>query len=384
MFTVLQNSRKDRIHYKHNKVTKQKRMSVVLRKRKNSDGSTTLLLDIYHNGKRSYEFLKELKLLKPSTPIHRQENKERILLAEQIRNKREQLLQGSEYEITPSFKKQVDFVAFFRNFLDSYKKKDRRVVKGCLERFCQFMADEGISSLSTKEMTENMVIRFKDYLESHLHGESPSSYFKKFKKLLKHGVREKIFERNPSQDIVLSRGTSIKKDILTGDEIQLLAKTPLLNQEVKMAFLFCCNTGLRFCDVKELKWTDIVGGQLKIVQGKTGVSLTVNLNANAIFILDTMKQEDRKGKMIFQLPSHTACLKNLKTWCKAAVLEKKITWHCARHSFGTNMVYHGADVNTASSNLGHTSLVYTQRYVRVVEELKQRAVDNLPKIEFAK
>jgi integrase/recombinase XerD len=41
-------------------------MSVILRKRKNSDGTTSLLLDIYHNGKRQYEFLKELKLCKPA------------------------------------------------------------------------------------------------------------------------------------------------------------------------------------------------------------------------------------------------------------------------------------------------------------------------------
>jgi hypothetical protein len=40
-------------------------MSVILRKRKNADGTTTLRLDIYHDGKRSVETLKYLKLAKP-------------------------------------------------------------------------------------------------------------------------------------------------------------------------------------------------------------------------------------------------------------------------------------------------------------------------------
>jgi len=37
-------------------------MSVSLRKRKKADGTISLHLDIYHDGKRSYEFLSELKL----------------------------------------------------------------------------------------------------------------------------------------------------------------------------------------------------------------------------------------------------------------------------------------------------------------------------------
>ena len=56
-------------------------MSVTLRKRKNKDGTTTLLLDIYHQGKRRSEFLKELKLVKVSTPVDRQRNSSGAVLA---------------------------------------------------------------------------------------------------------------------------------------------------------------------------------------------------------------------------------------------------------------------------------------------------------------
>ena len=63
-------------------------MSVTLRKRKNTDGTTSLLLDIYHNGMRKCEFLKELKLAKPSSLNDRQKNKENLELAEKIALKR--------------------------------------------------------------------------------------------------------------------------------------------------------------------------------------------------------------------------------------------------------------------------------------------------------
>jgi len=357
-------------------------MSITLRKRKNNDGSTSLVLDIYHNGKRSYEFLKELKLLKPSSPTDREENKQRVKIAEQIRNKKEQQLQSEEYDITPDFKKGIDFIQFFSKYVDSYSKKDKRVMTACLGKFKEFMDETGIRTLTTKRVTETLVMDFKEYLQSTLNGESPANYFSKFKRLLKHGVREKIFNRNPADEITISKGDSIKKDILTAEEIQKLASISISNRDVKMAFLFCCNTGLRFCDVSILKWKHIKGDQLKITQVKTGKPLSVNLNENAFQILEYMDEPQDADQLIFNLPSHNACLKNLKAWCNKGKIKKHVTWHVARHTFGTNMVFHGADVNTASSNLGHTSLSYTQRYLRAAESLKQRAVDNLPKFEL--
>jgi len=67
-------------------------MSVRLRKRKNSDGSTSLLLDIYDKGVRRYEVLKHLKLSKASNELDRQKNKEKLQLAKKIEVKRTQEL----------------------------------------------------------------------------------------------------------------------------------------------------------------------------------------------------------------------------------------------------------------------------------------------------
>jgi len=67
-------------------------MSVRLRKRKNSDGSTSLLLDIYDKGVRRYEVLKHLKLSKASNELDRQKNKENFQLAKKIEVKRTQEL----------------------------------------------------------------------------------------------------------------------------------------------------------------------------------------------------------------------------------------------------------------------------------------------------
>ena len=59
-------------------------MSVVLRKRKNADGTTSLRLDIYRNGQRTIETLKHLQLAKPSSILAREQNKKKMQQAEEV------------------------------------------------------------------------------------------------------------------------------------------------------------------------------------------------------------------------------------------------------------------------------------------------------------
>ena len=359
-------------------------MGVKLRKIKNGDGSTSLLLDIWHNDKRQREFLTHLKLCKPVTAIDRKENRERLELAERIRNKREQQIQCDEYDVTPEFRKGIDFLKYFENFLNRYNKKDKRVMAACYNRFKDYVIEENLKELTTKKISATVVIQFKEYLEQTLNGETPANYFKKFKKVLANGVKEKIFASeipallaSKHKELSVKRNSGIKKDILTFEEIQTLAQTQAGNSEVKKAFLFCCLSGLRFCDVNVLKWRNIQNGVLNIIQQKTSSPVSINLNQSALIILGKPGEVD---EYIFNLPSHTACLKTLKNWCKKAEISKNITWHCARHSFATGIIYYGSDVKSASALLGHNSLAYTDRYLRVVEKLKEKAVENLPDI----
>jgi integrase/recombinase XerD len=359
-----------------------KPMGVALRKKVNKDNTTTLYLDIYHNGKRSYEFMQHLRLAtKPASPIERQTNKDNLDLAKKIKAKREHELESSEYDITPAFKQKIDFIAFYQSFIDGYTKKDKRVVEASLGKFIAFLNASDIKNLTTNQVDENLANDFKTYLIDNLNGESPANYFKKFKMVIKNGVRKKIFLVNPAQDLSISIKGSIKKQVLSNDEIQLLASTPITNNEVKRAFLFSLFTGLRYCDIKNIKWQniDFKNGLLNIVQQKTSELVTLELHQTALQILG---KPAKPNDLIFNLPSHTACSKNLKNWCIKAEINKKITWHCARHSFATNLIFYGADVNTASKLLGHNSLRYTERYTHIVKSLKVKAINNLPAVEM--
>ena len=59
-------------------------------------------------------------------------------------------------------------------------------------------------------------------------------------------------------------------------------------------------------------------------------------------------------------------------------LAQPITFHCARHSFITNIMANGANIKTAASLAGHSTTRHTEKYVHIIDELKQKAVDSLP------
>lgn len=83
------------------------------------------------------------------------------------------------------------------------------------------------------------------------------------------------------------------------------------------------------------------------------------------------------------MPHYNVCNLYLRKWVKEAGIRKKITWHCARHSFAVNVLTKGANIKTVSSLLGHTSIKMTERYLHVVDSLKQDAIDSLGEINYA-
>src|SRR5688572_26387613 len=345
-------------------------MTIKLRKKKLSDESYSLYLDIYDKGNRIYEFL-DLKLIKASNPADRQANKEALELGNKIRAKREHEMHNEIHGFISSHKANIDFVIYFEKFLEAYNKKDKRVVISALNKFKEFLKEKkGKECLPSKNITESFFQEFRDYLEENHTGATPHNYFSKLKMVVRKAVKEGILRIDFTADIKNPENTSKVKDVLTFEELNILNNTELGNKEIKRAFLFSCLTGLRWCDIKILKWDNIKNSHLNIIQTKTGKPANINLNESALKLLGV---RGKSSELIFDLPSSTYANDWLAKWLNKAEIQKKITWHCARHSFGTNILIYNGDILSASKLLGHTSLTYTMRYVRVVEQLKQDA-----------
>lgn len=185
---------------------------------------------------------------------------------------------------------------------------------------------------------------------------------------------------------------ALTKDILSIEEIEKLIKTtyPQQNQDVRRAFIFCLHTGIRHCEVKDLRYSNIdfsnkiLTFNQKKAQGQSSKNwVNTPLNDGLIQLIGKPEVDD-EGELIdgkiFNLPSQSMCLRSLKYWVKRAKIQKHITWHCARHSFVVNILNNGANIKTVASLLGHSGLQHTEKYTREVDELKQKAIDSLPEL----
>jgi len=200
-------------------------MSVILRKRNNADGTTSLLLDIYHNGQRRYEFLKNLKLDKPTTLLIREQNKERLRQAEAIKVARAAELEAGNYHVTSDLGKKTDVVVWMESYIMSYDKKDKRILRNVKDRFADFLKLENRHKLTFSGLNEFIIEDFIGYLENYCTGEGARSYFSRFKKMIRYAYRrdglmpQNILERVERKP----RGEATKKDVLTLEEVQKLA-----------------------------------------------------------------------------------------------------------------------------------------------------------------
>lgn len=344
-------------------------MGVTIRKRSLKDGTFAIHLDIYHNGIRKVESLKNLRLVTPKTAADRQQNKMVMQTAKSIAIKMSEELAARNYNVASLGSSESYVCQWMQTYIDKYYKKDKRNLQGALNKFKDYLKGKDIPF---KSFDVVHVEGYIDYLESVCTGEGAPSYYRRFCKMVKAAVKRRIIIVNPvglTEKKV--RGKASKRDILSLDEIRLLVNTPISNLDVRNAALFCTQTGLAWVDVKNLKWENLRGDKLELVRSKLMVendTVTIPLNSTALSLLP-----EKKGKYIFDLPSANGANKLLKGWIEAAGIEKRITWHNLRHSFGTNLIANGVDILTTSRLLGHSSTKYTHRYVRASEEMQLKA-----------
>lgn len=349
-------------------------MRIKTRLKRLANGYETAFFDIHINGIRRFEYTGIKFKAIPNTIQEREDRKTKLKLVQVVASKREIELLNSLNNLEERYNPSADFVVYIDNFIAYHPVQEIKKFRTVRKKFVDYAGKEQVPCF---EITESFLRKFVQYLEKRLNGESPANYFAKLKQILRAAVSDGVLPKNPADGIKVKKTQFLQKDVLNYSEIALIAQTPIGNETVKKAFLFCIFTGLRYCDVSSLKWENVLNDRICIVQKKTKVPLTIPLSDSA---RNQLSEQGNSDELVFKLPSHTSCQKWAKRLVKAAGIDKKISWHSCRHSFGTNLIAHGVDVSITSKLLGHTSLVNTQRYVKVNDEMKANAISKLPDI----
>ena len=200
----------------------------------------------------------------------------------------------------------LDFFLVAASYQNIYHRKDFRMVQAVFAYLKQFHA----SPLPIRDITRSFCTDFFCFLQDKLHGNTPVNYFKKFKMCLEYCVEENLLPANPARGIRLSQYNDVTKEILSTKELIKLTLTPCRNPEVKRAFLFSCQSGLRWCDVQDLCYKNIDFAQrhLTLVQKKVaGHSQKSVLHLHLTYAC--CKNHTARPMTLYSdsLPIHTAC-----------------------------------------------------------------------------
>jgi integrase len=374
-------------------------IKVKLRKRRISGNRQSLFLDFYpaiphhETGKPTrWEFLGMYLFDKAKSPIDKKHNNDTLQLAEQIRQKKENHLNKPEI-YTGYEKEQIkikeqgekSFVQYFKALADKRKASNHDNWISAYNYLKTFTK----GNLKFADLNEKFCNEFKEYLlttksnksnKVTLAQNSAVSYFNKLKASLKQAYKDGYLPRDLNTKIEPIKQVETRRNFLTIEELNCLAKTECNNPLLKRAALFSALTGLRFSDIKNLVWGELEyiegnGYFIQFKQQKTQGVEMMPISEQAYSLLGEPKEPT---DVIFEGLTYSAYEnKHLYQWIGAAGITKDITFHCFRHTFATLQLSKGTDIYTVSKMLGHRELKTTQIYAKIIDKTKREAADKI-------
>ena len=354
-----------------------------LRTKELADGSKSLYLDVYRNGKRTYEYLK-MYLIPETDSNARRQNEITMTAANAIKSKRIIELTSGEAGIVNHVDKVylLDWMQTYKEYQEKRDKKSIGQIKSVTRILKEYAGErftlDRVDLAFCQGYIDYMVTTFRPK-GNPIAASTRNTYYQIFNGALNAAVRAKHLLRNPFNEMDKSEKPKMPESVrsyMTIEEVRALIATPMENEEVKSAYLFSCFCGLRVSDVKGLKWKDVFvdNGQyrLAVAMQKTKEPIYLPLSAEALKWIPE-RGDKTADDPVFNLP--TTLNQLLKPWAKAAGISKYFSFHTARHTFATMMLTLGADLYTVSKLLGHTSVRMTQVYAKIVNKKKDDAVN---------
>ena len=231
------------------------------------------------------------------------------------------------------------------------------------------------NDMSMIELTPDFIKEFAIFLaiDRGLQNDSIWANCMWFKGVVMRAHYNGLMPRNPFVQFHISPNVK-EREYLTEDEIKTILshefESPTLTL-VRDLFVFACFTALSFVDMKELTTDEIVevNGEKWIVgkRHKTNVPFQVKLLDIPLQIIERYKHLS-KDKLVFGEINYWTMCKQLKRVIKECGIEKQISYHCARHTFGTLALTKGMPIESVSRVLGHTNIVTTQIYAKITTQ----------------
>lgn len=379
-----------------NKDTQKSPIKIRLKAMKNEYQS--IYLDCYHDGRRSYEYLKlylvpetDDKAVRQNAAAMRQAE---AALKARLRELKKQPPVSKRLVTEKAPQNDLTLSEWFVRFKEIQRSRGVKDLYA-IDRLRDIIADMGHGGMALKAVGKDFCLSFMEHLKTGYRTASGQPLKSKtvFNRqctlitALNAAVREGVITSNPMDRLSrherakTNRG---KREYLTIDEVKALITTPCKREDIKHAYLFACNCGLRLGDVRKLKWGDITkdgdSWMLSVVMNKSEKPVHVPLGVQARRWLPERKGADADSLVFESLPNDTNLTAHLKAWAAKAGISKTVTYHTSRHTFATMLLTLGADLYTVSKLLGHSQIKNTQIYAEIINRRKDDAVNLADKV----
>ena len=243
------------------------------------------------------------------------------------------------------------------------------------------------AEVSFNDLSYNFLCDFEHYLlVNKYHRNTIAKHMKHLKRYINLAINKDLFDlhRYPFRKYKIKYMES-KRSHLTPEELEQLESLNLkgrrtLRRTLDM-FLFSCYTGLRFSDIVSITRDNFhcIDDKIWLVYSSVKTDVNVRLPLFLLFEGKSLAIYERYRNSpweLFEVPA--SANSNI---AKMANIDKKVSFHTARHTNATLLLYNGANITTVQKLLGHKSVRTTEIYSNIMDMTVVRDLSSLSGIK---
>ena len=268
----------------------------------------------------------------------------------------------------------------------------------------EFIENKGVQDISIATITESLFEEYRFFLKKRgLKASTVNSNLCWLSRLMFRAVSKRIIRCNPFENAKYEKEEKKIRFLQKSDVMKLMAMR-MNDWETELArlmFVFSCFTGLAIADMENLEYSHIqtaADGQRYICKErqKTKVEFVVPLHPIAEVIISHCRKEQERSEEHLpvkekgnHLVFHRDCSRSvidtkLSIVGKACGIRQRLSFHMARHTFGTMSLSAGIPIESIAKMMGHASISSTQVYAQVTDKKISEDMDRLIAKQSAK
>ena len=272
--------------------------------------------------------------------------------------------------------KKIKFEDFAETFLEDYSKNNKKSWKTDfyhLKRLKTVFGKMYLFNITPKDIEEFKKMRKKDVSFATVNREIAT-----LKTMFNKAIEWGNLDNNPAKNVKFFKEDNARLRHL--EKAEILKLIACCSSYLRPIVILALNTGMRKGEILGLKWRDIdfKRGIIYLLNTKNGEKREVPLNDFAKRTLIQVRRHPDSPYVFCKKDGNP--YKDIRksfftSLQKAGIMNFK--FHDLRHSFASQLVMAGIDLNTVRELLGHKDIRMTLRYAHLSLGHKQKAVEIL-------